>query len=183
MNSSTLERFHKFLTHRTCGSRRTGAEKKNKQVLTTLFLLLLFTLNAGFAACSPQKLQSKVLIIERENTEAVEITVEVARTDEERAKGLMFRKTLPDGQGMIFIFDRDQQLSFWMKNTVIPLSIAFIASDGHIVEIKDMQPNDLNSIKSSRSVRYALEVPHGWFGRVNVKAGDIVKNAPALLNP
>jgi uncharacterized membrane protein (UPF0127 family) len=62
-----------------------------------------------------------------------------------------------------------------MKNTIIPLSIAFISSDGHIMEIKDMQPNDLNSVKSSRSVRYALEVPQGWFNRVNVKLGDVVK--------
>jgi uncharacterized membrane protein (UPF0127 family) len=141
--------------------------------LFTFVFLLVF--NAGFAACSPQKQKTTVLRIERENAAAVEITVELARTDEERAQGLMFRKTLPDGQGMLFVFDRDQQLSFWMKNTVIPLSIAFIASDGHILEIKDMQPNDLNSVKSSRSVRYALEVPQGWFDRVNVKAGDVVQ--------
>jgi len=146
------------------------------------FLLFVFVLNAGFAACSPQKQKTTVLTIERENAATVEITVEIARTDEERATGLMFRKTLPDGQGMIFVFDRDQQLSFWMKNTVIPLSIAYIASDGRIVDILDMQPNDLNSVVSSRSVRYALEVPQGWFGRVNVKPGDIVKIDHALLN-
>jgi uncharacterized membrane protein (UPF0127 family) len=145
------------------------------------FFLFFFVLNAGFAACSPQK-QTTILGIEREDATVVEITVETARTDEERANGLMFRKTLPDGQGMLFLFDRDQQLSFWMKNTVIPLSIAFITSDGYIVEIKDMQPNDLNSVKSSRSVRYALEVPQGWFRRVNVKAGDRVKIDPAQLN-
>jgi uncharacterized membrane protein (UPF0127 family) len=138
-------------------------------------LLLIFVLNAGFAACSPQKQKTAVLGIERQNAAAVEITVEIARTDEERSKGLMYRKVLPDGDGMLFIFDRDQQLSFWMKNTIIPLSIAFIASDGHIIEIKDMQPNDLTSVKSSRSVRYALEVPQGWFQRVNVKPGDVVK--------
>jgi uncharacterized protein len=143
-------------------------------VASVVFIFLL-VFNTGFAGCSPQKQKTTVLSIERENAAAVEITVEIARTDEERAKGLMFRKTLPDGEGMIFVFDRDQQLSFWMKNTVIPLSIAFIASDGHILEIKDMQPNDLTSVKSSRSVRYALEVPQGWFGRVNVKAGDRVK--------
>jgi uncharacterized membrane protein (UPF0127 family) len=61
-----------------------------------------------------------------------------------------------------------------MKNTIIPLSIAFIASDGRIIDIKDMRPNDLNAVKSSRSVRYALEVPQGWFGRAGVKPGDIV---------
>jgi len=149
----------------------------------SVFLIFLLLFNTGFAACSPQKQKTTVLRIERENAAAVEITVELARTDEERALGLMFRKQLPDGQGMLFVFDRDQQLSFWMKNTVIPLSIAFIASDGHILEIKDMAPNDLNSVKSSRSVRYALEVPQGWFDRVNVKAGDVVKIDPANLNP
>jgi len=136
------------------------------------FLLLVF--NSGFAGCTPQKLKTTVLTIERENAAPVEITVEIARTDEERSKGLMYRESLPDGEGMLFVFDRDQQLSFWMKNTIIPLSIAFIASDGFIIEIKDMQPNDLNSVRSSRSVRYALEVPQGWFRRVNVKAGDQV---------
>jgi uncharacterized membrane protein (UPF0127 family) len=139
----------------------------------SLFFFLLF--NAGFVSCSPQKLKTTVLSIERENAASVEITVEIARTDEERSKGLMYRKQLPDGEGMLFVFDRDQQLSFWMKNTLIPLSIAFIASDGVIIEIKDMQPNDLNSVRSSRSVRYALEAPQGWFSRVNVRHGDVVK--------
>jgi uncharacterized membrane protein (UPF0127 family) len=86
----------------------------------------------------------------------------------------MYRKKLPDGEGMIFIYDRDQQMSFWMKNTLIPLSIAFIASDGRIIEIRDMQPHDLSAVKSSRSVRYALETPQGWFDRAGVKAGDVI---------
>jgi len=149
--------------------------EKNKIPLTLFTLLFLFVFNAGFAACSPQKLKTTALTIERVDAPPVELTVEIARTDEERALGLMFRKKLPDGQGMLFVFDRDQQMSFWMKNTLIPLSIAFITSDGHILEIKDMQPNDINSVKSSRSARYALEVPQGWFNRVNVKAGDVVK--------
>jgi uncharacterized membrane protein (UPF0127 family) len=154
----------------------------NSIKLRAIIILLIFAFNAGFAACSPQKLKTTVLGIETENGAVVEITVELARTDEERSKGLMFRKNLPDGEGMLFLFDRDQLLSFWMKNTLIPLSIAYIASDGHIVEIKDMQPHDLNSVRSSRSVRYALEAPQGWFGRVNVKPGDIVKIDPALIH-
>ena len=136
--------------------------------------LALIILNAGFAACAPQKLETALLTIERAGSSPEKITVEIARTEEERAQGLMHRKKLPDGEGMIFIFDRDQQLSFWMKNTVIPLSIAFIASDGRITEIRDMQPLDLNSVKSSRSVRYALETPQGWFERTGIKPGDIV---------
>ena len=124
-------------------------------------------------ACASQKLETAVLSIARADSSPVEITVEIARTEDERAQGLMHRKKLPDGEGMIFIFDRDQQLSFWMKNTVLPLSIAFIASDGRIIEIRDMQPLDLNSVKSSRSVRYALEAPQGWFGRAGIKPGDV----------
>jgi len=142
--------------------------------LRNFFCLVLIILNSGFAGCASQKLKTAVLSIVRADSGPVEITVEIARTEEERAQGLMHRKKLPDGEGMIFIFDRDQQLSFWMKNTVIPLSIAFIASDGRIIEIRDMQPLDLNSVKSSRSVRYALETPQGWFDRAGVKPGDVV---------
>jgi len=143
-----------------------------------LFLALII-LNAGLAAtaaaaCASHKLETAALSITRADSSAVEITVEIARTDEEKAQGLMYRKKLPDGQGMIFVYDRDQQMSFWMKNTVIPLSIAFIAADGRIIEIRDMQPHDLSSVQSSRSVRYALETPQGWFGRAGVKAGDVI---------
>jgi uncharacterized membrane protein (UPF0127 family) len=140
----------------------------------TLFCLVLIAVNAVLGSCSPQKLTSAELTIMRADSTQVKITVEIARTEEERSTGLMHRKKLPDGEGMIFVFDRDQQLSFWMKNTVIPLSIAFISSEGKITEIKDMQPLDLNSVNSARSVRYALETPQGWFGRAGVSAGDTV---------
>ena len=140
----------------------------------TLIIFNLCILSAGLAACASQKLETAVLSIARADSSPVEITVEIARTEEEKTQGLMYRKELPDGTGMIFIFDRDQQLSFWMKNTVIPLSIAFIASDGRIIEIRDMQPRDLNSVKSSRSVRYALEAPQGWFDRAGIKPGDVM---------
>ena len=137
-----------------------------------LFCILLIAINACLMACTPGKLATTVLSIERGGADPVEISVEIARTEDERSKGLMHRKKLPDGEGMIFIFDRDQQLSFWMKNTIIPLSIAFISSDGTIMEIKNMQPMNENTVRSSRSVRYALEVPQGWFERVGVVAGD-----------
>ena len=139
-----------------------------------LFCLVLLFANIGCASGNPQKFRTLTLSIERAGAEPVEIAAEVAITDAERSQGLMNRKKLPDGEGMIFIYDRDQQMSFWMKNTVIPLSIAFIASDGRIIEIRDMQPLDLNSVKSSRSVRYALEAPQGWFNRAGIKPGDMV---------
>jgi uncharacterized membrane protein (UPF0127 family) len=84
----------------------------------------------------------------------------------------MFRKKLEDGKGMLFVFDREQILSFWMRNTLIPLSIAYIRSDGSILEIRDMVPLDENSVRSSRSVRYALEAPRGWFDRAGIKPED-----------
>jgi uncharacterized membrane protein (UPF0127 family) len=84
----------------------------------------------------------------------------------------MYRKSLDDGRAMLFIFDRDERLSFWMKNTTIPLSIAFLSRDGRILEIRDLQPLDERSVRSSRSARYALEAPQGWFGRAGVAVGD-----------
>jgi uncharacterized membrane protein (UPF0127 family) len=104
----------------------------------------------------------------------VSLEAELAITETERSTGLMFRSDLEDGKGMLFVFDHDEVLSFWMKNTLIPLSIAFITYDGKILEIKDMQPEALRSVESSRMVRYALEVPQGWFARAGIEAGDAV---------
>jgi uncharacterized membrane protein (UPF0127 family) len=86
----------------------------------------------------------------------------------------MYRKNIPDGTGMLFVFDRDQVLTFWMKNTLVPLSIAYISSDGRIIDILDMESQSLKPVVSSRSVRYALEVPQGYFNRVGIREGDRV---------
>jgi uncharacterized membrane protein (UPF0127 family) len=142
-------------------------------VAFSAFLFLFFC--AGCASCAPKKLTTAELRIERAEGGPVAIRAELARTPEERSRGLMFRKKLPDGEGMLFIFERDEPLSFWMKNTLIPLSIAFIASNGRIIEIQDMRPHDLSSVKSSRSVRYALEAPQGWFDRAGVRPGDMLR--------
>jgi len=138
-------------------------------------LILIFLLFFNIAACSPQKLPVQEIAIERDGIEVALVRAEIARTKEERNKGLMFRKELPEGEGMFFVFERDDVLSFWMKNTSVPLSIAFIAYDGRIIDIKDMYPHDENSVYSSRSARYALEVPQGWFSRMGVQSGDVVK--------
>ncbi len=100
--------------------------------------------------------------------------VEIAETPDERARGLMHRDSLPDDHGMLFVFDRDQQLSFWMKDTSIPLSIAYIARDGTIREIYDMEPFSLEPVRSTRSVRYALEVNRGAFEEAGIDIGDRV---------
>jgi uncharacterized membrane protein (UPF0127 family) len=151
----------------------------NLKILTTKLRVLcgLFFLVIIFPhiSCSPQKLVAVDIPIERDGQRVAVVKAEIARTQEERARGLMYRKELPDGEGMLFVFERDQIASFWMKNTYIPLSIAYITSDGRIVEIRDMYPHDESSVMSSRSVRYALEVPQNWFSRVGIKTGDVVK--------
>lgn len=100
------------------------------------------------------------------------LTVEIADDPAERARGLMYRESLPEDHGMLFVFDYDQELSFWMKNTTIPLSIAFISSQGVILEIHDLEPLSERSVRSSRSARYALEVNRGLFERWEIEAGD-----------
>ena len=102
----------------------------------------------------------------------VSLEVELARTEEQRNRGMMFRKSLDEGKGMLFVFDSDQRMAFWMKNTSIPLSLAYIGSDGTIFQILDLVPFSEDPQLSQRSVRYALEVPQGWFDKVGIKVGD-----------
>ncbi|MFO7849748.1 MAG: DUF192 domain-containing protein, partial [Spirochaetia bacterium] len=101
-------------------------------------------------------------------------TVEVARTDEDRSRGLMYRSSIGENEGMLFVFERDQRLSFWMKNTEIPLSIAYISGDGTIREIYDLTPHSERTVESSHAVRYALELPRGAFVRAGVGPGDSI---------
>ena len=102
-----------------------------------------------------------------------QVEAEVARTVIQRSQGLMFRETLDAGKGMLFVYPFDDNLNFYMKNTSIPLSIAFISSTGVITEIKDMEPFDIETVSSTEKVRYALEVPQGWFATAGIAVGDI----------
>ena len=144
---------------------------RGRRLLSITLILFLAVLSNCTGDTGGMKFEKRQLFIESRG-ERVAVMAEVARTNEQRNQGLMYRKELKDGNGMIFIFEYDQVLSFWMKNTLVPLSIAYIASDGRILEIYDMQPGDLTSIRSSRSVRYALEVPQGWFGRAGIVLND-----------
>lgn len=110
-------------------------------------------------------------MITTEGGSKVKIHAELAKSEEQKATGLMFRKTLADGEGMLFVWQNDIILSFWMKNTIIPLSIAYIDREGVIREIYDMEPGRLKPVQSSRSLRYALEVPKGWFSRAGLAIG------------
>ncbi|OQX54246.1 MAG: hypothetical protein B5M53_05980 [Candidatus Cloacimonas sp. 4484_209] len=102
------------------------------------------------------------------------LLVEISDTDKKRQLGLMFRDELDKNSGMLFIFDNERILSFWMKNTKIPLSIAFINSDKIIVDMQDMQPLTETEHTSRFPAIYALEVNKGWFRNHNIKVGDRV---------
>lgn len=103
------------------------------------------------------------------------IAVELAITDAERQTGLMNRDEMPENHGMLFLFEKEQRLSFWMKNTRIPLSIAYIDKKGKILEIYDMEPYSLESVSSKRSsIKYALEVNKGYFSELGVGVGDYI---------
>jgi uncharacterized membrane protein (UPF0127 family) len=103
------------------------------------------------------------------------ITVEIADTRETQEKGLMGRESLDEDKGMLFVYDRDSRKSFWMKNTKIPISLAYIATDGTIREIYDMEPLSTRIVESRYSVRYVLEVNQGAFQRHGIKEGDKVE--------
>ncbi len=143
-----------------------------------LTLLVCAALAAFFVSCAGEKTEPEGPNPRLPTVElkigTVSIKAEVAKSPRERERGLMFRSSLADGSGMLFVFETDQRLSFWMKNTKIPLSIAFISSNGVIRQIADLEPLSLAPVQSERSVRYALEVPRGWFSRAGVGVGDRV---------
>lgn len=99
------------------------------------------------------------------------IQAEVASTDATRSKGLMYRKELAPNSGMLFVFEQPNVQCFWMRNTLIPLSIAFILDDGTITNIADMAPMTENSHCSTAAVRYTLEMEQGWFAKRGITAG------------
>lgn len=127
--------------------------------------------NIAPVSCT-KKAASITIHIAVQKTHLIPLSVETAVSAAEQQQGFMNRKHIPDGTGMIFIYGRDSKLSFWMKNTPHPLSIAFIDSQGNIREIRDMQPFSMETISSTHSVRYALEVPQGYFSRAGIGIGD-----------
>ncbi len=106
------------------------------------------------------------------------VTAEVATTPDERARGLMQRFSLQPDHGMLFVFERAEPLAFWMKNTFIPLSIAFIGSDGKIINVEDMQPQTETTHWSKGPARYALEMKKGWFAEKGIGPGAVVQGLP-----
>jgi len=108
----------------------------------------------------------------------VQFRVEVARSESEKARGLMHRRVLGERRGMIFVYDADEHLSFWMKNTKVPLTLAFLARDGEILQVEELKPLSLRPATSLRAARYALELPAGSLQRLGVAPGDRVRLPP-----
>src|SRR5689334_19875478 len=142
-----------------------------RPALATAFALLLAALT--HAQTGPQKLPAIRL-----NAGIHNIVAEVARTPDERSTGLMFREALGTNEGMLFVFEHPEQQCFWMKNTLIPLSVAFVADDGAIVNIEHMKPRTLDSHCSARPVRYVLEMSEGWFAKRGIKPGAKLTGVP-----
>lgn len=106
------------------------------------------------------------------------IKAEVATTDDERARGLMFRQQLGQNEGMVFRFPEPRPVCMWMKNTLLPLSVAFIGDDGRIINIEDMKPQTEDAHCGKKPARYALEMRQGWFRERNVRPGTSVSGLP-----
>jgi uncharacterized membrane protein (UPF0127 family) len=106
------------------------------------------------------------------------IDTQVALTGEQRATGLMFRREMPQSEGMLFIFEQASEQCFWMKNTLLPLTAAFVADDGTIVNLADMKPQTTESHCSKQPVRYVLEMNQGWFAKKGIKAGFKLAGKP-----
>ena len=106
------------------------------------------------------------------------IDVQLATTPEEREIGLMYRQSMPEYEGMLFVFNRPGVQCFWMRNTLIPLTAAFIADDGTIVNLADMQPQTEDNHCSAKPVRFVLEMNQGWFSKKHVLAGSRLGGSP-----
>jgi uncharacterized protein len=106
------------------------------------------------------------------------IRAQVAQSPEQRQVGLMFRREMPANEGMLFVFEAPSPQCFWMRNTLLPLSIAFLADDGTVVNVEEMQPQTDDSHCSAKPVRYALEMNKGWFDRRGIKPGTRITGGP-----
>ena len=106
---------------------------------------------------------------------AAELTVEIADENHERMTGMMHRTTMPENEGMLFVFPKQHQTGFWMKNTTLPLSIAYIDRASRVIEIYDLHPLNTQPVESrSARVKYALEVNQGWFAKNGIQPGTVL---------
>jgi len=144
-------------------------------------ILILLAALAACLTCVPALAQeAPQLTLQRTKLSAgmFQIDTQLAVTPEQQQKGLMFRKDMPQHEGMLFIFEQPSQQCFWMKNTLLPLTAAFVADDGTIVNLADMKPQTLESHCSAKPVRFVLEMNLGWFAKKGLKAGSRLAGEP-----
>ena len=145
-----------------------------RQALAVLVLAVqVLPVAAQRDAEQPQRLQAIRLGAGMHN-----IRAELAQTPDQRQKGLMYRRDLASHEGMLFVFEQATPQCFWMRNTPTPLTIAFVADDGTIVNLADMKPFDESSHCSTQPVRFVLEMHQGWFAKRGIKAGFKLTGAP-----
>ncbi|TFL11431.1 DUF192 domain-containing protein [Pusillimonas caeni] len=128
---------------------------------------------------SPAPAQARLLPTASLSLGAATAHVEIAATPEVRNRGLMFRESLPPDHGMLFVFEQETAQCFWMKNTPLPLSIAFIDARGRIINMRDMQPHSEATHCPAGPMRYALEMPRGWFLQYGIEPGQQVEGLPS----
>ncbi|MDO8772895.1 MAG: DUF192 domain-containing protein [Burkholderiaceae bacterium] len=145
-----------------------------KQIAIALLGLASLLTNSSHAQNTPQRDLPRV----RLSVGMHLVNAQVAATPEQRSTGLMFRREMPQSEGMLFIFEEASVQCFWMKNTLLPLTAAFIASDGTIVNLADMRPQTTDAHCSKQPVRYVLEMNQGWFGKKGVQAGFKLGGTP-----
>jgi len=145
-------------------------------MLTQFFRRLLvwaIMLWAGFAAAQMPRIEL--------STGIHRISAELAATDENRQRGLMYRKEMPAQEGMLFVFERSERFCMWMKNTYLPLSVAFMDDQGVILNIETMKPETLDSHCAAKAARFALEMNAGWFEKRGIRVGAKVTGVEKAL--
>jgi uncharacterized membrane protein (UPF0127 family) len=143
-----------------------------KRFFSTAFFL--FWCVAAVAQDQPQMLLSRTKLL----LGMFQIDAQIAQTQEQRSIGLMFRNEMPVHEGMLFVFDHPSTQCFWMKNTPLPLTAAFVLDDGTIVNLSDMKPLSTDSHCSLKPVRFVLEMHQGWFAKRGFKAGNKLVGGP-----
>ena len=144
-----------------------------KRFISTAFFLLWCVLS--FAQDQPQTQLARIKL----QLGMYQIDTQVAQTSDQRSIGLMFRSDMPAHEGMLFVFEQPSIQCFWMKNTLLPLTAAFVADDGTIVNLADMKPQSTDSYCSLKPVRFVLEMHQGWFAKKGFKAGNKLVGLPS----
>ncbi|MDP2417808.1 MAG: DUF192 domain-containing protein [Hydrogenophaga sp.] len=144
------------------------------RLLASLFCLLTLWAAPAWSEGNPQTQLPRVTLSAGMHL----IQAQVAATPEQRSIGLMYRQEMPTQEGMLFVFEQAGVQCFWMKNTLLPLTAAFVADDGTIVNLADMKPKTLDSHCSTQPVRFVLEMNQGWFAKRGIQAGARLGGAP-----